>query len=288
MTVATSAPTPSYPKARRIEFRFDGPDSDKKYFIAGDMVFSHFIATLSGAFPAAEESFIRSVRRCSDRITDPDLRKRVAGFIGQEASHGAQHRNLNEKLVAHGYPVAWADTPALRAWLRAFEESVPPVVHLAAVASAEHVTALLSERSLSSTEIQSIPAEPEYWNIMNWHTLEEIEHKSVVFDVFRAMGGSETTRIGVTAVMTAVALPGAFAALAISIALDPVANRRPVRLTREAYRLFRGPIFRGLTRDLAKYLRPGFHPDDHDTAELLEHWQQELFGPHGALVDHLK
>lgn len=40
--------------------------------------------------------------------------------------------------------------------------------------------------------------------------------------------------------------------------------------------------------ELAKYLRPGFHPDDIDTSRLLSRWQQELFGKDGQLVDHLK
>jgi uncharacterized protein len=45
---------------------------------------------------------------------------------------------------------------------------------------------------------------------------------------------------------------------------------------------------KGLMADLSTYLRPGFHPDDIDTGQLLERWRQELFGTDGALVDHLK
>jgi hypothetical protein len=32
----------------------------------------------------------------------------------------------------------------------------------------------------------------------------------------------------------------------------------------------------------------GFHPDDHDAAELLERWRDELFGDEGRLADHVK
>ena len=56
----------------------------------------------------------------------------------------------------------------------------------------------------------------------------------------------------------------------------------------EAYTLFTGPVFKGLMPELAKYMRPGFHPDDIDTTALLERWQDELFGVDGVLVDHLK
>ena len=76
--------------------------------------------------------------------------------------------------------------------------------------------------------------------------------------------------------------------LAVSVGSDPVARRRPVRLARETYDLFTGPIFKGLVPDLAVYLRPGFHPDDVDTNALAQQWRDTLFGADGILVDHLR
>lgn len=80
---------PRYPKTRLIRFPFG---QENKYFFDDDLVFSHMWANLSGSFPPGEELFIRSVRRFADQITDPVLRKRVAGFIGRESVHGQQHR----------------------------------------------------------------------------------------------------------------------------------------------------------------------------------------------------
>ncbi|MBL1078193.1 metal-dependent hydrolase [Nocardia sp. 2] len=284
MTVTTS----SYPKARRIKFRVEQHDSRDKYFVDGDMVFSHFVAGLSGGFPPGEESFIRSVRRVADKVTDPLLKKRVTGFVGQEAMHGQEHRRLNDKLVDMGYPIEWLDSPEQQQRMLALEQRLPALVHLAMTAAAEHYTAVLAQRVLTSDEIQSIPAEPEFWNLLNWHALEELEHKSVAFDVFRAVGGTEATRIGVMLAMFALTVPLTYGSLAVSLWRDPQARRRPLRVAREAYSLFRGPIFRGLMPELAKYMRPGFHPDHIDTEALLAHWQDELFGENGVLVDHLK
>lgn len=39
-------------------------------------------------------------------------------------------------------------------------------------AAAEHYTAVLAQRVLSSDELQAIPGEPELWNPLNWHALE--------------------------------------------------------------------------------------------------------------------
>ncbi|WP_327144105.1 metal-dependent hydrolase [Nocardia sp. NBC_01327] len=286
--MTSAPPATTYPKARRISFRFEQHNSNDKYFVDGDMVFSHFVAGLSGGFPPGEESFIRSVRRVAELVTDPVLKKRVAGFIGQEAMHGQEHRQLNDKLVDMGYPIEWIDTDQAKERMLRLEERFAPLVHLAATAAAEHYTAVLAQRVLSSDEIQNIPASPEFWHLLNWHALEELEHKSVAFDVFRAVGGSERTRIGVMAGLFAFTMPFTFGTLAISLARDPVARRQPVRVAQEAYALFRGPIFRGLMAELAQYLRPGFHPDDIDTTALLQQWQQRLFGEEGVLVDHLK
>ena len=44
---------------------------------------------------------------------------------------------------------------------------------------------------------------------------------------------------------------------------------------------------RSVWHALRDYNRPDFHPDDHDTDELLEHWRVELFGPQGTLNDKL-
>ncbi|MDV3133427.1 metal-dependent hydrolase [Mycobacterium sp. 29Ha] len=98
-----------YPKTRQIRFRFGEHDGYGKYFVNDDIVFSHFAAGLSGAFPPGEESFTGSVRRVGDHITDPGLKNRVARFIGQESMHGPQYRQVNDKLIEMGHPVAWWD-----------------------------------------------------------------------------------------------------------------------------------------------------------------------------------
>lgn len=38
---------------------------------------------------------------------------------------------------------------------------------------------------------------------------------------------------------------------------------------------------------LRDYTRPGFHPDDVDTSDLIDRWNRELFGPDGQLTDRL-
>ncbi|MGV0635000.1 metal-dependent hydrolase [Mycolicibacillus trivialis] len=278
-----------YPKVRRIRFRFGDPKPMRRHYVEGDIVMSHLTSLLSAVFPPGEESFIRSVRRFSEQITDPGLKKRVAGFIGQESVHGQEHRRLNEKLIEMGYPMVRLftfghDTRRQRLML-GIENRIPAYVHLAGTAAAEHYTATLAARVLGD-EMQAIPGDPEVWNLLNWHAVEELEHKSVAFDVYRSVGGPEWIRIGVMAGMYTLTIPVVTGGVILSMTTDPTAWR-PFTALRQTWGVFRGPLVKGLLAELRPYMRPGFHPDDIDTDALVERWRRELFGADGVLVGHL-
>ncbi|MBE5459774.1 metal-dependent hydrolase [Mycobacteroides abscessus] len=278
------------PKVRRMNFRFGEPAPMKKHYVEGDIVFSHLVSLLSGAFPPGEESFIRSVRNYSDQITDPVLKKRVAGFIGQEAMHGREHRKLNEKIVDMGYPLVrimnFDEGSRREKFVIALEKRAPKIAHLAMTAAAEHYTAVLAQRVLSSPELQEIPMSEEIHHLLNWHAMEEMEHKSVAFDVYRSVGGRESIRIGVMSLIWLGTLPFMTLAVLASILTDP-SGWKPLAVLRQAVDVYRGPLVKGLMRDIAEYMRPGFHPDDIDTEELLHEWQGILFGADGELNDRL-
>jgi uncharacterized protein len=82
---------PRHIPTRRVRFRFL-PEELPKHFANEDLVMSHVVAVLSSLFPEGEDFFVRSVRHYRDRVTDPELRQQVAGFIGQESIHGRERR----------------------------------------------------------------------------------------------------------------------------------------------------------------------------------------------------
>src|SRR6266567_1523561 len=90
-------------RTRRVKFEYPAGDL-RLHYAGGDLIMSHVFAVLSALFPEGEDFFVRSVRNYRDRITDPELKRQVAGFIGQEAIHGREHRELNRRLQAMGYP----------------------------------------------------------------------------------------------------------------------------------------------------------------------------------------
>lgn len=290
------------PAVRRMSFGFGaertGAPADR-YFADGSIVFSHMVAVLSAIFPPGEDIFVRSVRRYLDQITDPDLKERVSGFIGQEKTHGLQHRELNEQLAAMGYPTAWFEyllgsTERMEKFLDKRYPQVDRLVRLrhfflGFTVAAEHFTAVWAENILSSPEIQAMMYDPEIKNLLNWHALEELEHKSVAFDVYRALGVPESTRIRWMRFAQNFGIPILVLFAWLSIATTDLEGRRqPARIVKETAHMLRNPMWKGFYSAMTPFKKLGFHPDQIDTTELVLTWQRKLFGRDGQLVGHRK
>ena len=151
-------------------------------------------AGLSAVFPDGEDFFVRSVRHYRDDVTDPDLKRQVSGFIGQEAMHGREHRVFNDRLAALGYPVKRIER--FTKWgLGLRTKYAPAKANLAATAALEHFTATLAELVLTDDETRNMFGDNAVRDLFTWHALEESEHKAVAFDVYKAVGGSERLRV---------------------------------------------------------------------------------------------
>ena len=287
MTSRTLAPVP-HRNVRTRRIRFDYPSGSlQRHYVSGDLVMSHVVAVLSAMFPEGEDFFVRSVRRYADRITDPELKAQVAGFIGQEVTHGREHRELNERLQQMGYPTRRVDRMVKRSL--AFQmRAYPPLVPLAMTAALEHYTATLAETLLTDERAQVMLGSTEVRSMLLWHALEESEHKAVAFDVYRAAGGTERMRIRVMRFVSVTFLLGVIGHTVLSLLGDRAAYH-PVRLARSLAQLRHSPFLsRRVIRRLRDYNRVGFHPDDNDNSDLLERWRAELFGSEGVLSDHLR
>ena len=285
---ATVTPTPArLVPTRRVSFDYSLDDVPKYFAGDGNIVFSHLIVALSSVFPDGEDFFVRSVRHFRDQIEDPELRKQVGGFIGQEAIHGREHREVNDRFAELGYPSKLIER-FTRKGLELRERLAPAKANLAATVALEHYTATLAETLLSSPEARNVIDHPEIRSLFLWHALEESEHKAVAFDVYKAVGGSERMR---TLTMTAIHigfLGGMALTTLLSVLGDPVARRSPRRVWRGLRDLFRSPFMnRKVLAQLRDYNRADFHPEDRQTGQLVEHWREELFGDAGSLVDHL-
>ena len=203
---------------------------------------SHIVAMLSAMFPEGEDFFVRSVRHYADRITDPELKAQVAGFIGQEVTHGREHRALNDRLQQLGYPTA-SGRPAGQSGSGAS----PTASCRRRSGSRSPQRSSTTPRSLAETLLTDEQA-PKHSSgrarsgrCLLWHALEESEHKSVAFDVYRAVGGTEKMRIRVMRMVTVAFLLGTTLQTIASMLADR-ATYHPIRLLRSLLALRHSPL----------------------------------------------
>jgi uncharacterized protein len=271
---------------RRMSFEAALADLPKHYAQDGDLISSHLIMALSSVFPDGEDYFVRSVRHFRDQVTDPALKRQVAGFIGQESVHGREHRVFNDRLAELGYPAKEYEH-VTRVGLRLRERLAPAKANLAATAALEHFTATLAELVLSNEGIREQMGTDAVRDLFVWHALEESEHKAVAFDVYKAVGGSERLRVWTMNFFRCGFVFGMGLAIVLSLLRDRETYRRGV-LRQSWRRVKASPILDpALWTQLKDYNRPDFHPDDSDTTELVATWRAKLFGEDGTLNDKL-
>ncbi|MFD4444546.1 metal-dependent hydrolase [Nocardia sp. NPDC058519] len=282
----TTDPTKRVVRARRIQFVYPA-GTLARHYVDGDLVTSHAIAFLSSTFPEGEDFFVRSVRRFAGEITDPELESQVQGFIGQEVTHGREHRALNERLYEMGYPTRRGER-TVRRILRRYERFLSPLTCLAITASLEHFTAVFAETLLGDERAQALLGSTEVRSMLLWHAIEESEHRSVAIDVYRAAGGTERRRIWAMRGISVSFATGIVVNSTLSL-LGDRATYNPIRLVRSLAALRHSPFLsRAVQHRVAAYNKHGFHPDDTDNTALLNYWTAELFGEKGRLVDHLR
>ncbi|HEY5944236.1 MAG TPA: metal-dependent hydrolase [Kofleriaceae bacterium] len=241
-----------------------------------------FLNALSLLFPEGERFFVESVKQHKDQITDPQLVRDIAGFIGQEAMHGREHRAFNDLLVSHGYREAPRVDANLKKFLKFVRRTMSPKSQLAVTTALEHFTAMLAEQLLSHPRMRD-QMDPQVAPLWLWHALEESEHKAVAFDVYRAAGGGYLRRISIMMLTTIV-----FFAVQAFVHARLMATRKilwkPWTWARGITRMWIYPgFFTRLAPAYFSYYRPSFHPNDRDTRELLAAWQASLFGDSGTL-----
>ncbi len=112
--------------------------------------------------------------------------------------------------------------------------------------------------------------------LIEWHSLEEIEHKNVAFDVMKAAGAGYPVRVGGFLATTGVLVTYIVIEWGRAVWEDRgviTAEHRRTFLRNLGNQKLLSPW---LVRNVLKYLRPGFHPDDTNTDGLLEEWKVRL------------
>lgn len=260
-------------KPRRMSF--DMGLLREKYFFRGNTILSTLMYSLSASFPDGERFFIDSVRHYQKQIKDPQLSAQISGFIGQEAHHSHVHEQFNKQAKRLGLAM---DTiqQRFKKRLEMAKRRLPPGQQLAITAALEHVTATLAQWTLESPEAGLTgDSHSPLREILVWHAMEEIEHKSVAFDVYRQTVNDEKQRIAVARLVFRTFWMQVAIAQAILLWKDrKVPSLKDIR---EAWEFMWGEqgFRRWAQPEFKRYLKPGFHPTDIDQSYLIDRWKSD-------------
>ncbi|MED5389840.1 MAG: metal-dependent hydrolase [Pseudomonadota bacterium] len=261
------------PKVRRPQFAFSEAEDMPRYWWDNDPAKTLLLAALSASFPPGERFFIDSVRHYQDQITDPELKKAIKGFIGQEAHHSREHELMNGFLQERGVDLARLEREIL-GFMNLMRKYLSPERQLAHTVAVEHFTALMAEEFLLKYDALD-QMDPRIAPIWAWHAIEESEHKAVAFDVYKAIGGSEFTRV--TEMMIVSVLFPVFSAVHLVQLMkeDGQLGNMKSWLGAVNYMWGRPGVFRKLLPSYFKFYSPRFHPWNHDARGLVEKAKQK-------------
>jgi predicted metal-dependent hydrolase len=263
-----SAPTPRTPRL--------GFAGVPKRWFAGSAAATHVANGVNLLFPAGERFFVRSVRHYLDQLEDPELVAQVRGFFGQEGRHAQAHERFFDTLREQGYDIDAILVPYEKLAYGFIEKNSTPALRLAVTVALEHFTAIMAEDALAADDLAG--AHPVMRQLLEWHALEELEHKAVAFDVLKAVHPSYALRVA--GMGLASLTMGAFwvQATRALLAQDGMTLREAARdlgsLREEGARAGRHTskpiVTRVFVRGILEYLRPSFHPNDKDHRRIFE------------------
>lgn len=183
----TPQTTPAQILVRRIPFQF-GENIDPVWN-KDRPEWSHMVNGASLTMPYLEPFLIKTVREALAQVDDPQLKADVQGFIGQEGAHYRNHRRYNDILKRH-YPEL-ADVEALMEQDYAKFAKRSLKWRLAYTAGFETMTIGMTEWLIRQRADLFTGADANVASLVLWHMVEETEHKTVAFDLYKHLFGGD-------------------------------------------------------------------------------------------------
>jgi predicted metal-dependent hydrolase len=181
-------------KVRRVAFDYAGAHVTPKSWHPAEPEFARLVEALSVSMPYLEPYLIQTMREVKADLDDPVLVREVDLYIGQESAHFRQHQKLNDeiaKTTSHSRPLE----AVFQADYKAFRETRSTAFHLAYAEGFEALTMAIAQTLVEDRVRLWGGASAAPVSMILWHMVEEIEHKTVTFDVFERLHGSYWMRV---------------------------------------------------------------------------------------------
>lgn len=172
---------------RRIPFRFD--EEIDPVWNTERPEWSHMVNGASLTMPYLEPFLIKTVREALTQVDDPKLKADVEGFMGQEGAHYRNHRCYNDILKAHYPELAEVEAMMARDYAKFQKRSLK--WRLAYTAGFETMTIGMTEWLIHQRSDLFAGADTNVASLVLWHMVEETEHKTVAYDLYKHLYGAD-------------------------------------------------------------------------------------------------
>jgi len=266
-------------KVRKVNFRIN--KELNRFYYKGNPFSTHFINVLHILFPTGERFFVNSVLKHQKQITDEKLKKQMRNFCGQEGIHSSMHERFWNILNENGYII------------KGYENHIDNLLHkvvakiesegtrlnnvdLVATVCLEHFTALFGHALFANVDLSEKKVPQDMAELFLWHASEEIEHKSVAFDVLQEVDKDEYVK-------RIIAMPVATAILYFYLSIGTIMmlyqDRKHLQITKlpKQFFEFATGLFTELHGEVFKeyfsFFKKDFHPSDLNDY----HYAEEFF-----------
>lgn len=233
---------------------------------------THLLNAIAILAPAFERLAISSVIPYKNAALPSPLAEDLQGFIGQESAHGSEFIRYNQILKLQGYDTKKLEKANLKQfkWL---SKKLSPKMHLSLTLAAEHLTAIISDLLLREPEWLA-KAHPRCRALWRWHSIEEIEHKAVAFDLYHHIKGGYAARIlGMWMVTN---MLGFLLARNYWYLIKKDKLLFKLHFWKKCFQLCWGKkgFLRKLILPYLSYFNPHFHPWKHNNQALISKWKE--------------
>lgn len=277
LTKAAASTAPHDITPRKVQFNWkDSP----LHWLKDDIFASHAVNEFSYLLTQGEKFFCEVFREALPFVKDDKLKADVAAFIKQEAVHShAHHLSIEGYLKRLG--ISGGKFEQNNALLfdqilsaKPFGRKVPRLLkkqwllfRVGVVAAVEHFTSALGVYALEA-DWEKYGADPEVADLFRWHGAEEVEHRTVAYDLYRHLGGSWPLRSILMSIVMPTLVLRMGAGTAELMRQDPAVPSGQASLLSPGFWMeWRNTAKRGNVPDVfwfaahtLRFLRPGYEP----------------------------
>lgn len=257
-----------------MSFHYDQADKKSHTRLLGTTeYFTSVLNAISITIPPGERFFITSINYFRNKVISSKLKTEIGIFIGQEKWHSDAHIQMNNLIKSLSGP----NYERLNSYAESFFANLTktkPEYQLAYTVSAEHFTTIISRFLLKCPELSGkiVPYCRKVWI---QHACEELEHKSVAFDLLKELKIGYWIRMRSYLHATWKVSIQFFAGAFLLVSDSHGTGKAFFEFLSFTLNMKNGFIWH-LIPDFISYLSPNFHPSQVDDSELVSRYLLEI------------